>query len=111
MPGPFTITTPTNTATLSASRQGSASFLVTNTSGRPLRGRALLRWVPDTPAASGWLSLDGEAERDYPIAGTQQFAVKVQVPPNAPAGPMTFRLDVQDVERADDPLEGQTRRC
>ena len=108
MPGPFAITTPTNTVTLSSGRDGAASFLVTNSSGRPVRGRALLHWVPDNPAATSWLSLDGAAERDFPIAGTQQYAVKVQVPPGAPAGQMTFRLDVQDVERADDPLEGQT---
>ncbi len=43
MPNLFTVTTATNTLHLDRKRRGEAAFTVTNDSGRPLRGRALLQ--------------------------------------------------------------------
>jgi len=100
MPRLFSVTTATDTLHLDRKRQGEAAFTVTNASGRPLRGRALLQ--SEDPAAEGWLSLDGEPERNFPIASTEQFNVRINVPPEARAGSYPFRLDMVNVKRTDE---------
>jgi hypothetical protein len=100
MPGPFTITAATNSVQLDSNRQGEATFTVFNGSGRPLRGQARLK--AEDPAATGWLSLAGEAERDFDIAAAQQLTVQIQVPPDAPTGSYPFRLDMVGVENPDE---------
>ena len=100
MPSSFAITTATNTVLLDGGRRGQASFTVSNTGGRATRGRA--RIVPQNPAAAPWLTLDGQTERDFLIAGTQQYTVQVTVPPAAPAGSYTFRLDMVGVDNPDE---------
>lgn len=100
MPGPFAITAVTNSVGLDANRRGTASFTVFNASGRPVRGRAQL--VSEDPAAAAWLTLDGEPERDLPIADTEQYTVQIAVPPDAPAGSYPFRLDMVGVENPDE---------
>src|SRR4051794_37351857 len=102
MPGPFAITAAANLIHLDEKRQASTSFTVLNSSGRQLRGRA--RLTAQTPAAQSWLTLVGEAERDFAIAGTQQYSVQIAVPPTAPAGSQAFRLDVVGVENPDEQL-------
>jgi hypothetical protein len=107
MPGPFTVTAATNSVKLNDNRQGEAAFTVFNGSGRPLRGQARLK--AEDPAATGWLSLAGEAERDFDIAAAHQFAVQIQAPPDAPTGSYPFRLDMVGVEDPDeDYSEGPT---
>lgn len=96
----FTITAPTNTILLQPGRQGEASFTVTNVSGRPVRGRAL--FVPENPASAPWLQVSGAIERDFPIAGTEQYAVRIAAPQGAPAGSYVFRLDMVGVENPDE---------
>jgi hypothetical protein len=91
MPGPFTITAATSSLHLDAQRRAEASFTISNDSGRFIRGRALL--VPQDPAAAAWFALAGEAEHDYPVAGTQQYTVQIAVPPDAAPGTYSFRLD------------------
>jgi len=107
MASSFAITAATNSVRLDAKRRGETAFTVFNSSGRPIRGRAQL--VPENPAAAAWLTLAGIAERDFPIAGTQQYTVQIAVPPGAPAGSYPFRLDMVGVENPDeDYTEGPT---
>jgi hypothetical protein len=97
---PFTITTGSNTVVLNSSRQGEAAFTATNISGRPLRGRGEL--LPLGQTAAGWLTIVGEAERDFGIAAAQQYAVQVAVPLDAAPGLYTFRLDMVGVDNPDE---------
>lgn len=100
MSSPFAITAATNGVRLDANRRGEAAFTVFNASGRPIRARA--RLVPDDPVATAWLTLEGESERDLAIAGTEQYAVQIAVPRDAPAGSYPFRLDAVGVENPDE---------
>ena len=102
MPSSFTITSPTNSVLLGANGQGQATFTVSNISGRLNRGRA--RLVPQNPLSAAWLKLNGEAERDFEIASTQQYSVAINVPPKSPAGSYVFRLDMVGVENPDEDL-------
>jgi beta-lactam-binding protein with PASTA domain len=98
----FAISAVNNSVNLDGNRQSQAAFTVSNSSGRVLRGRAKL--VADDATANGWLSLTGEPERDFPIAGTQQFIARIAVPKTAAAKNYNFRLDVVDVEKPDESL-------
>ena len=100
MPHNFAITSASNSATLNAQRQGDATFTVSNTSGQAQRGRASV--VAQQPASAGWLSVAGEVERDFAPGATQQYSVKINVPPNAPPGTYSFRLDMVGVENPDE---------
>jgi eukaryotic-like serine/threonine-protein kinase len=107
MPNSFAITTTTNSLQLNNQRRGEAVFSVFNASGRAIRGRA--RLTSENAAAKAWLSLTGAAERDFAMAGIQQFNVQIAVPPDAPAGNYTFGLDMIGVENPDEDLtEGPT---
>jgi hypothetical protein len=100
MAGPFIITVPTNTLHLDAQRQAEASYTVFNESGRFLRGRA--RITPQDPLIGPWLTLEGEVERDFPVAGAYQYTVHLTVPVTAPAGTYSFRLDELGVANPDE---------
>jgi hypothetical protein len=100
MSSSFTITSPSNTVLLGSTGQGQATFTVSNISGRINRGRA--RLTPQNPAAAAWITLEGEAERDFEIASTQQYAVTIKVPPKAPPGSYIFRLDMVGMENPDE---------
>ncbi len=100
MSNPFSVTTPTCDILLRASRRAEASFTVSNVSGRPMRGRALV--ATQSPAAAPWLVVEGETERDFPAATTEQYVVQIAVPPDAPAGEYVFRLDVVGVQDPDE---------
>jgi hypothetical protein len=100
MPSPFAVTAVSNSVSLDDKRHGEAAFTVFNASGRPIRGRA--RPVPESAQANAWLSLAGVAERDFPIAGTEQYTVHIAVPRDAPAGSYAFRLDMVGVENPDE---------
>ena len=99
MPGPFDVTAVSNTVRLDDQRQGEASFTVFNSSERTIR--AFARLVPENPASEEWLTLEGDAGRDFGIASTFQYTVKIAVPPEAPAGDYPFRLDMLGEERPD----------
>jgi PASTA domain len=100
----FAITVASSSVTLDSKRQGKASFTVTNVSGRTLRGRARLE-TPD-PAAAPWLSIEGDAERDFPVTTTQQptqqYTVDLAVPDTAAPGSYSFRLDEVGVQNPDE---------
>ncbi len=100
MANPFAITVPSNTLLLNEKRQAQVAFSVTNLSGRPLRGRALLK--SDKAEANAWLTVDDEAERDFAIAETKQYVVRIAVPNDAPAGFAPFRLDMVGVDNPDE---------
>jgi hypothetical protein len=102
MSNSFTITSPSNTILLSPTGQGQATFTVSNISGRINRGRA--RLVPQNPASAGWIKLEGEAERDFSIASTQQYSVTINIPPKSPPGSYIFRLDIVGVDNPDEDL-------
>jgi PASTA domain len=102
----FAITTETDAIPL-ANGRGEASYTVSNSSGRSLRGRA--RVVPLGSTKEAWLSIGGEAERDFSVDGVHQFTVHLAVPREAPAGKYPFRLDVASVQNPDEEFtEGQT---
>jgi hypothetical protein len=96
----FVITTATNTVLLGPDRSGTASFTVTNQTGRAVLARSTL--VAIDPTQAGWLTLGGTAERNYPIGGTEQITVSVTVPPEAAEGRYPFRLDVVSVVLPDE---------
>jgi hypothetical protein len=100
MANPFSITAASNSVPLSGERTGQAAFTVFNASGRPIRGRALV--VPEDPTAESWLSVVGDVEYSFDIAGTQQFLIRIEVPPSVAAGNVRFRLDMVDVENPDE---------
>lgn len=96
----FAIVTPTNAVSVDSAGRGQAHFTVTNVSGRPVHGGA--RIVPQDPAAGSWLTLAGEAERAFPVGGTEQYIVRIAAPPGAPAGNYTLRLDMVGVDNPDE---------
>jgi hypothetical protein len=100
MPTPFAVTTASNSVFLDTDRTGTAQFTVSNQSGRSVEGRAQL--VTDDPEAASWISLRGPAHRAFATAGTEQYTVEIDVPPDAPSGNYTLRLDVVGEERPDE---------
>lgn len=100
MPSLFDITASQTKVNLDSQRKGEVSFTVTNTSGRPVRGRA--RVVPQGTAASEWFTLEGHAERNFDVAGVQPYLVQIAVDASAPAGTYVFRLDMLGVENPDE---------
>ena len=100
MPSSFEITAATNSIRLDPNRSGQASFTVFNGRGRPAPGRANI--VPLQNNTNGWYTLDGNRERDFDIALTSQYTVRVTVPPEIPAGSYSFRLDMVGVDNPDE---------
>ena len=96
----FTITAPASTIALDAQGRGEIAFTVANASGRMLRGRAVV--VPQDASQKAWLTLAGEAERDFPAGGVQQFTVQVAAPPGNKPASYTFRLDAFSVQNPDE---------
>lgn len=102
--GGFTITTTTETVELDSKRSARASFSVTNTSHQNLQARA--RVVASENAQASWFSVV-DADRPSPAETTQQFEVRIVVPPDAAPGTYRFRLDVTGVEDPDE-FSGQS---
>lgn len=94
----FAITAPDESVKANAAGRADITFTISNATRRPLRGRAVL--VADA-AAMPWLSIDGEVERDFPVDGVQQFAVRLSAPTGAQATG-TLRLKVVSVELPDE---------
>lgn len=100
MSNTFAITTATNSVILNDSRQGEVSFTVANASGRQLPARAHI--VPQGEAQADWFTLAGDSEREFALAGVQQFTVRINVPPEVEAGSYLFRLDVVGIRVPDE---------
>lgn len=99
MASPFSVTTTTNGVRLDRERKGEVSFTVYNATGRATRAR--VRLAADRPEAVPWLTLSGEGERAFAIAGTEQYTVQVVAPSAAAPGSYPFRLEVIGVDRPD----------
>lgn len=101
MPGSFDITPIANNVAIdSTSRKGDTSFTVTNASTRELKGRAKI--AADNPKVLDWVTIGGNAERTFPVNGTQQYAVQIKVPLDAPEGNYAFRLNMVGVDNPDE---------
>jgi len=96
----FNITAPSSTIPLDAHGRGEIAFTVANASGRPLRGRAVV--MPQDPSQKAWLTLAGNAERDFPSGGVEQFSVQVAPPAGSKPGDYSFRLDAFSVQNPDE---------
>ncbi len=96
----FAITAATNRVKLNSKRQAEVAFTISNAEERPMRGRAHI--LPEGEADSSWFTLDGEPEQTFAIAGTQQYTVQIEVPPDAPSGDYFFRLNMVGVENPDE---------
>jgi hypothetical protein len=101
MPNAFSITTPpSGTLLLGEDRRADVSFTVTNQTGRNLRATA--RLVALAGADAAWLGHADEPSRDFIAGESEQYLVRVAVPPEVPGGVARFRIDVVGVERPDD---------
>jgi hypothetical protein len=104
MPGPtgsvFAITVPATSVALDGQRQATVPFTVSNTSGRALRGGALL--VTPDATVKPWLTIVGDVDRDFPVGATQQYPVKIAVPTTALPGSYSFHLDARDLANPDE---------
>lgn len=98
MESPFDITVTGDTIVLQEGRH-EKTITVTNKSGKALTAHAELLCTKDV---APWLSIATDSERHFPTTATEQFVVKVNVPPTAPEGDYSFVLRVADV---DDPNE------
>jgi hypothetical protein len=96
----FDITTTSPSLPLDGSRRGEVTFTVTNSLGRPVRGRAVV--VPEGPVPPEWFSITGDIERDFPPNGTHVFQVQVAVPPAQAVGAHAFHLLVADPSNPDE---------
>lgn len=96
----FIITSASDTVQLDSQNQAETIFTVRNLVNRPVRGRASLSAL--NPVASNWITILGATERDLPIAGIEQYIVKVSVPENAPVGNYTFQFNMLDVDNPDE---------
>jgi beta-lactam-binding protein with PASTA domain len=109
MPATLTVSIPAETHSLAvdASGKGEATFIVTNSSAKPVQGRATV--VPQEPARRDWFSIVGSQERNFRGGEAYQCKVEVAVPPDTPAGKYGFRLDAVNVANPDEDFaEGQT---
>lgn len=96
----FAITTSTPSLKLDGSGKGEVTFTVSNALGRPVRGRASIE--PEGGTRAEWLTLVGEAERDFAPDGTHQYSVRVAVPPGTPEAPYAFHLSQVNVANPDE---------
>jgi hypothetical protein len=109
MPATLTVSSlaETHSLALDASGKGEATYILTNSSPKPVQGRAIV--VPQDPARRDWFRIVGNRERSFRGGEAQQFKIEVAVPPEAPAGTYGFRLDAVNVANPDEDFsEGQT---
>ena len=100
MPTLFHITPASTTISLDSSRKGRATFTVTNASGLQMQARANV--VALDPNTRGWFRLAEDPEHSFGAGDTTQYTVQIDVPARAPAGRVSFRLDVVGVENPDE---------
>jgi hypothetical protein len=101
----FTVTAAGQRVNLGISGGAQASFTVTNTSTQTLRARMMTR--PGDSASPEWFSIVGEPVREVAPNEDEQVLVQLSVPPTAPAGAYSFRLDaVSAVDPDEDFTEG-----
>jgi Tol biopolymer transport system component len=109
----FSITTATDSISIGVQRHATVSFTVTNRSGKPLTGQAVLVIEPTNESNSNWLKLPPpqKSERHFDVNGVENYSVEVSVPVKAPGGAYIFHLDMEDTDRPDETYtEGPTVR-
>lgn len=102
---PFSVTGPA-AVTLDGDRRGVTSFVVANTTGRPVTARLLVQPVNGADAA--WFALDGPTDRPMPVAATLTAQVHIAVPIGVPAGEHGVRLDSAIEEAPEQLASGPT---
>ena len=100
MSNSYTITVLKSTVQIEPGKSGSASFTVTNKTGKAMTVRAEAVFVGQGKAS--WLVIDGEVIRDFSADGTQQYLVKISVPANAASGTYPFKLRAYSVDDPDE---------
>ena len=96
----FTITTTTSKIQLSDQRQGKVVFTVTNSTDKTVVGRANV--AVDNPVAENWVSVAGAIEREFTPNATEQVAVQIAAPKDAPLGTYGVSLQMIGVENPDE---------
>jgi hypothetical protein len=96
----FAVTAVAAGVSLDGERRGLASFTVSNTTDQPRRGRAQV--VPLAGADATWFTVVGDAARPFQPGATEQFPVQIAVPPAAPGGTASFRLDAVAEDNPDE---------
>ncbi len=102
MANEFSITAATNAVQIDAQNQAVATFTVYNASGREVSGRAALETVPPNEPHGTWLQIEGERERRFALGGTEQYAVRITPPADAPPATYTFRLNMVETANPDE---------
>ena len=96
----FAVAATTTVIELDESRAAEARFTVSNRTGHPVRARAVP--LPGAEMEPAWVSVAGEAERDMPADGTDEFIVGIAVPVGAPGATYSFKLHVVSVTLPDE---------
>lgn len=96
----FSVTSSSSTVSLSRGADTEVRFVVTNTRDDLVRGRAIP--VAMNGAEDEWLTIDGDVERDFGEAQTDDFIVSVSVPSKAAEGRYALRLDMVAVDNPDE---------
>jgi hypothetical protein len=97
MPPIFAITASTSSVRLDDERRGEALFTVYNASGRHVKGRAYVE--TKDKAEESWLSIEGITEREFGVATTVQYVVRIAVPLDVPPGVYSFQLNMEEVKQ------------
>ena len=103
----FSITIAKQSIKLDSKRTTEASFTVTNTSDKPVRGQLKLRPVEARSviaAQPAWLTLIGDAERTFAPQATVQVTARIAVPESVLPGTYGVRLDAISTSNTDDDL-------
>lgn len=96
----FAISTGSHTLNAGSTRTGSASFTISNSTGKTVDTRVSISAMEECQET--WLSIDGNRERAYTEKDTQQYTVKYVIPPEVKPGAYRFRLDIYAVENPDE---------
>lgn len=104
----FNVTaSPQKKVALNTNGSGEVTYTISNVTDTPSKVRAVLG--PDKAPVLPWLKLIGDSERLIPGKKSDDFVVKVNVPPGTKPGDYSFRLDAVSVARPnEDATEGPT---
>lgn len=81
-------------------RTGEAAFTVSNALGQALHAK--VRVIPLNGAQAEWFAVDTPVERMLPVNGTEQFVVRISVPPDTKKGAYALRLRVTAAENPEE---------
>lgn len=81
-------------------RTGEVAFTVSNALGQALHAK--VRAIPLSGAQAEWFAVDTPVERTLPVNGTEQFVVRISVPPDTKKGAYALRLRVTAAENPEE---------